>query len=341
MILGAGSAGLIGLAALIGFVFGMGLMYFLCRRAREGLLVSKARMEAESEISGRLKQDFSSIASSALIEKMDELDRTLEGLENSRVSSYASMSEQIGLVKDGHRLLAEETSKLSSALSNPRARGKWGELQLRNAVELSGMAEHADFKEQEKLENGGVPDMVVILPGGRRVPVDAKTPMDAYLKMEETSDEAGRRDLLKKHSKAIMEHAKELGKKGYHEQCGSPFSIMFIPVESCLSAALQYEPSLLEKTLKMNVILATPTTLISMLKTAALGHRQERMSRNAEEALSLAKDTLDRVMVFKSHLDNAGKAISQAKERMDQAERSFEKRIMPLQRRFSSISGEI
>ena len=213
-------------------------------------------------------------------------------------------------------------------------------MQLRRVFELAGMLDHVDFETQARLAEGALrPDAVVRLPGGRSVAVDAKTPLDAYLDAHEAEDDAARVEAGRRHARQVREHARRLGAKGYWEALGDApeFVVMFLPGETFLSAALEAEPELFEEAARRRVLLATPATLIALVKGVAMGWRQDAMARDAREIAEAARDLFDRLRVFGEHLDGVGRSLGQTLERYNAAIGSFEGRLAPTARRLEAL----
>jgi len=266
-------------------------------------------------------------------EQMAKIEEESRAMERRREGAYASLHKQIGSLIEAEKGLRTETSNLVRALRSPNVRGSWGQLHLRRVVELAGMLGNCDFYEQKTLESEGRmlrPDLIVHLPGNRLIAVDAKTPLDAYLEAIELQDEGQRVQKLKEHALALRSHIKSLAAKEYWRQFpGAPeYVILFLPAEAFFSAALEMDSSLIELGASNNVIVATPTTLIAILRAVALGWKQESLSRNAEEIANLGKELYERLGVMVDHWIKLGKALNMSVESYNQAISSLEARVL-------------
>jgi DNA recombination protein RmuC len=272
-----------------------------------------------------------------------QVDTKLQAFDKERASSHSALHEHLRSMGEAQQHLIGETAALVTALRAPQARGQWGELTLRKVVELSGMLEHCDFGEQESVRTAeGVqqrPDLKVRLPGDKLIIVDSKTVFDAYLDAVGATDQKARNEFLDRHAKHVRERVAELAGKDYAKQYpGSPdFVVLFLPGEAFFSAACQRDPSLLEFAIRLGVIPASPTTLITLLKSVAYGWQQQRVSRNAEEIRDQAKLLYDRVRAFAEHLLKVRAGLQNAVVNYNAAVGSLESRLLPTARKLRDL----
>jgi DNA recombination protein RmuC len=275
---------------------------------------------------------------------LEKTGSQVEMLERERREAFVTLRSQIETLARSQSTLQQETRNLVSALRRPEVRGRWGELTLRRVVELAGLSEHCDFCEQVTLNaaQGPLrPDLIVRLPEARTLVIDAKTPLDAYLGAIEAATEEARAAALARHAAQVEARVRELGAKAYWAQFEhSPeFAVLFLPGDQFLSSALSQRPELLETAIRLGVIIATPATLIALLKTVAYGWRQAAVAENAAEIRDLGQELYHRLTVFVAHLARSGRALGSAVEAYNQAVGSFERLVMPGARRFSELKA--
>lgn len=271
------------------------------------------------------------------------LDQKLTELENARIKDSSQLSTSIGSLSELATSLQRETAQLASAMKNTKARGNWGELQLQRVIELAGMTEHVMYEQQEHVTgdgDAGRPDMIVRLPDAKKIVIDAKAPMSAYLAAINADSEAERDQLLVRHAGEVMAHVNALAKRNYASRVDGSldFIVMFVPGDTFLTAAFDANPEFLEQAIAKNVFPASPGTLIALLRAIAYGWRQEQLAENAAQVVALGKELYERVGVFTRHLQKVGNSLTKATESYNDAVGSLETRVMPSARRFESLA---
>ena len=305
--------------------------------ARESF--GKLHQQSADEL-GKRQQAIDSMVK-PLKESLEKVDAKIGEIEKARSAAYGQLSEQLKSLTTTQGQLQAEAAKLSTALRSTTTAGTWGELQLRRVVEMSGMASYCDFTEQQT--SGSLrADLVVRLPGGQQVVVDAKAPNDAYREAANASDDAVRSTKLAEHAAKVRSHIDQLGGKDYWAQFQpSPeFVVLFLPGDQFLSGALQADPSLIDRAIAKKVLLATPATLIALLKAAAYGWRQEDVSRNAQIIADLGRQLYDRIAGFADNLDKVGRGLETASKAYNSAVGSFEQTLLPGARKFSELGAK-
>ncbi len=273
---------------------------------------------------------------------LDQTRKQIHEIEKERQESFGAVSEQLKNISTDHETLRVETHKLVTALRRPEVRGQWGEVTLKRLVELAGMVEHCDFVEQEHRSNGEKsirPDLIVKMPDSRELIIDAKTPLDAYLEASNTDDAHIRKLEYQRHAKIVRGHVNELAAKCYWDQFDNApdFVVLFVPGEQFLGVALEYDKNLLSDALAKNVILASPTSLIALLRSVAFGWKQVTLSENSEIIRDLGQELYKRVATFTEHMARLGQSLNNSVDHYNKAIGSLERSVLPSARRFTEL----
>lgn len=322
-------------------------------RAEERARASEAERKKQFEDAfGRMAQDAlaknSAVVTAAaearfkpLAQQLEALQKKNEDLEKARVAAYATLDKQLTGLQQKTELLAQTSERMTTALSSSaQARGRWGEVALRNIVEAAGMTEHCDFETQVVLPDGTRPDMIVDLPDGTRIPIDAKAPLLDYQQSFDSKDEAQRAAALDKHARALRKHVTDLADRDYPSKMASRgFVVLFVPTDGALASAFERDPELYTLSTRRKVFLATPTSLLSILMSCKLVWQHKRDVDNANEIGAAARLLYERVVIYAGHVQKIGKHLEQARDAYGEAAGSYERRVLPTGRKLEEMTG--
>jgi DNA recombination protein RmuC len=328
-------------------------------RLEERETAEAARRASEAEQKKQLEDAFGRLAQDALAknsaqvaasaearfkplkDQLEALQKKHDELELKRVSAYARLDTQLAGLQQKTELLAQASERMTTALSSSaQARGRWGEVSLRNIVEAAGMTEHCDFETQETLVDGSRPDMVVNLPDGTRIPIDAKAPLLDYQSSFDSGDDATRRAALDKHAKALKKHVVDLAARDYPSKMPSRgFVLLFVPTDGALASAYERDPELYTVATQKRVFVATPTSLMSILMSCAMLWQQKKDLDNAQAMGETARELYERVAVYAEHVERIGEHLDKARASFDKAAGSYQSRVLATGKRLERLTG--
>jgi DNA recombination protein RmuC len=318
-------------------------------RTTQQTFLDSARSTLETvrvEMTGDMTQRQTAVETvvKPLTESLAKLEIQVREIESARQHAFGGIEQQLQTLSQRELELQKETASLVTALRAPQVRGRWGEMTLRRVAELAGMVERCDFFEQEtqETESGRIrPDVIVRLPGDRTVVVDAKVPLTAYLDAMAATSDAERRNALMRHSQQVAKHVDQLSNKTYWQQFqpAPEFVVLFLPGDHFFSAALEHKPTLVEDAARLKILIATPSTLIAILKGVAYGWRHERLAENAEQIRQVAAEIFDRIVTLETHFNDVGRSLGKSVEAYNRCVASLESRLYPSLRRIRELGA--
>ena len=300
----------------------------------------KHKVEADKDLEERQKAIATIIK--PIGDSLARFEHKVGEIDKAREGAYHAITEQVRNLAEGQTGLRSETSHLVQALRQPKTRGRWGEYQLRNVLEIAGMTEHVDFVEEQTIKSDGGqlrPDVIIRLPGGKYVVVDAKTPLEAYLDAVEATDDDTRERRMTDHARHVLDHVRTLSSRDYWQTLPvtPDFVVMFMHIEPSYAAAIEHNPNLFEQAMRHRVLITTPTNFIALVKAIAYGWQQEKLSENAQAVVDLARDLFKRIKTFGEHMSQMGQSLRQAVDRYNKGVGSLESRVLPTARKLESL----